>query len=207
MKGTAKIKISSKREGEELDADGYNTSIGLQNDDLSKDVEFHSSAGSNESVPTSHSHTQRSSEVGSGQQQDQSHQVAVKSSSNDSGTPNQQVKPTLSSASNPLSAPTQVATGSQPKISSGCSPMSSHDTQSSHQGTATLSPKPAVNLNASGGTTTKQHLESATGTLEVSGTSLGTSNVVQVSPNASKTKTSTSNTVQPPASETTTLSK
>ena len=85
--------------------------------------------------------------------------------------------------------------------------MSSHDAQSSHQGTATLNPKPAVNLNASGGVTSKQHLESATGTVEVSGTSLGTSNIVQISSNASKTNTSTSNTVQPPTSETTTLSK
>lgn len=207
MKGTAKIKISSKREGEELDADGYNTPITLQNDELSKDVEFQPSAGSNESVPASHSHTQRSSEVGSGQQQNQSQQVGTKASSNDTGTPNQQAKPTLSSASNPLSAPTQVASGSQPKSSSGCSPTSSHDTQSSHQGTATLSPKPAVNLNASGGETSKQHLESATGTVEVSSKSLGTSNVVHVSANASKTKTSASNAVQQPPSETAALSK
>ena len=201
------MKISSKREGEELDADGYNTSITLQNDELSKDVEFHSSAGSNESVPASHSHIQRSSEVGSGQQQNQSQQVGTKPASNDSGTPNQQTKPTLSSASNPLSVPAQVATGSQPKSTSGCGPMSSHDTQSSHQGTANLSPKPAVNLSSSGGATSKQHLESATGAVEVPSTALGTSNVVQVSTNASKTKTSASNAVQPPPSETTALSK
>ena len=209
VKGTAKMKISSKREGEELDSDGYCTSVTLQNDESSRDAEFQASVGSNESAPNPQPHIQRSSEAGSGQQQNQSHQFATKpsNSSNDSGTMNQQAKSASSSASNPLTAVTQVATGSQPKSSSGGSPMSSHDTQSSNQGTATLSLKPAATLNTSGGATGKQHLESATCAVEASSTSLSTSNVVHVSPNASKTKTSSGNSVQQSPSETSALPK
>ena len=204
------MKISSKREGEELDSDGYCTSVTLQNDESSKDADFQASVGSNESASNLQSHIQRSSEVGSGQQQNQSHQFAAtkpSNASNDSKTMSQQAKSVSSSSSNPSSASTQVATGSQPKGSSGGSPMSSHDTQSSNQGTATLSPKPAATLNTSGGATGKQHLETATCAVEASSTSLSTSNVVHASHNASKTKTSSGNSVQQSPSETTALPK
>ena len=71
VKGTAKMKISSKRDGDEADVDGYNVSVSQQNEEASKDAEFNISEGGNESVPTSQQTISRSSEAGSNQQQNQ----------------------------------------------------------------------------------------------------------------------------------------
>ena len=100
VKGTAKMKISSKREGDEFEADGYCASLSSQNEDVSKDMDIHASASGNESGAHSHQQIQRSSEVGSGQQQNQSHQLGTKSSHNGAGAVNQQGKPTSISTTN-----------------------------------------------------------------------------------------------------------
>ena len=71
------MKISSKREGDEADVDNYNVSVSLQNEDASKDVEFNSSEGASDSVPTSQQSISRSSETGSNQQQNQTFQVGT----------------------------------------------------------------------------------------------------------------------------------
>ena len=189
MKGTARVKISSKRDSEELDGDGYNISISLQNEDVSKNIESSATIGSSELASHSQQHIQRSSETGSGQQQNPSHQLGVKPSSSETGASHQE-KPTLSTiANNPLSAPTQGEKGSQPNSNTSCSPISSHDSQSSNQ--TTVNPKQALNLNVLAEGISKKHLDSLTATLEVSNTSVCSSNIVSASFNGPKSNPGT----------------
>ena len=82
---------------------------------------------------------------------------------------------------------TQQIAGSQPKSNSSRGPSSSHETQSPIQVTASNNQKLEVNLNASGGSTSKQHLEPSSSNLETNKTSVGTTNAPNSS-NASKGK-------------------
>lgn len=185
------MKISSKREGEEAEGDGYNASVSFQNDEVSKDIEQHSVEGSNESIPISQQTTQRSSEAGSNQQQNIPYQGGTKPTLNDGGSGNQEGKQNYATANSLLSAQTQVATGSQPKSNSSCGPSSSHDTQSVNQSAANHNQKLEDNLSASGGSTSKQHLETTVSNSEVNKTSMCTPNI-PVSSTTSKGKISNS---------------
>ena len=190
VKGTAKMKISSKREGEESEVDGYNASVSFQSDELSKDVELHSCEGSNESAQISQQTTQKSSELGSNQQQNQPYQIGTKPTINDDGSGNKEGKPTYTTTNSSLSAQTQVITGSQPKSNSSCGPSSSHDSQSVNQGAVNHNQKLEDNLSASGGSTSKQHLETTISNSEVNKTSVCTPNV-PVSTSKGKSNSST----------------
>ena len=86
---------------------------------------------------------------------------------------------------------TQQIAGSQPKSNSSRGPSSSHETQSPIQVTASNNQKLEVNLNASGGSTSKQHLEPYSSNLEATKTSVGTTNAPNSS-NASKGKLNSS---------------
>ena len=177
------MKISSKRDGDEADVDSYNVSVSQQNEEASKDAEFNSSEGGNESVPTSQQTISRSSEAGSNQQQNQ---VGTNPTFYNCGTSNQ-IKPNVTTINNFFLSQTQQIAGSQPKSNSSRGPSSSHETQSPIQVTASNNQKVEVNLNASGGSTTKQHLEPSSSNLETNKTSVGTTNAPNSS-NASKGK-------------------
>ena len=72
VKGTAKIKISSKREGEESETESYTSTPG-QNEELGKDGDLQGVTSSNESMPqTPQQNIQSSSDIGSGQHQNPS---------------------------------------------------------------------------------------------------------------------------------------
>ena len=192
VKGTAKIKISSKREGEESETESYTSTPG-QGEELGKDGDLHGVTSSNESMPqTPQQNIQSSSDIGSGQHQNPSQQLIPKPSPCET-VGSQKGKPTVPTAtSNPLSAPAHELTSSQPKSNSTCSPLSSQDNQSPQKTTVTPISKQTENSSISA-EKSKPNLENDSSNGAASTPSMGTSNAAPVSSIASSTKTSSSN--------------
>ena len=192
VKGTAKIKISSKKEGDEFEADGYCASLSSQNEDASKDTDIHTSASGSEGGIHTHQHIQRSSEVASGQQQNQNTKAGTKSSNNGAEALHQQEKLTPTSATNQSPSVTHTLPGGQPKDNVSCTSISSHDIKSSHQLNTSPTLKQAASVKVSTEASNKTHSASDSSALELSNVSASSSSTVPAS-SSSVSKSSSGN--------------